>query len=194
MFSLINQLPKLIVDCGANCGHFSILVEICIKYKFSSSNAEYLLIEANPDLIDICAKNLKDTKIFHRSKIFNSLLGQKSGIGKFWINKKNYLSSSIEKGKSEYYININYLDLNTLVKDEIVDILKIDIEGAEIPFLEGYSNILENTRIILLELHNVSKIYYVEKLLNDVGFNLIYKILVNDNYLIIMQNRNRLDK
>ena len=126
--------------------------------------------------------------------IFNSLLGQKSGIGKFWINKKNYLSSSIEKGKSEYYININYLDLNTLVKDEIVDILKIDIEGAEIPFLEGYSNILENTRIILLELHNVSKIYYVEKLLNDVGFNLIYKILVNDNYLIIMQNRNRLDK
>ena len=145
-------------------------------------------------MIDICAKNLKDTKIFHRSKIFNSLLGQKSGIGKFWINKKNYLSSSIEKGKSEYYININYLDLNTLVKDEIVDILKIDIEGAEIPFLEGYSNILENTRIILLELHNVSKIYYVEKLLNDVGFNLIYKILVNDNYLIIMQNRNRLDK
>ena len=43
LFSLINQLPKLIVDCGANCGHFSILVEICIKYKFSSSNAEYLL-------------------------------------------------------------------------------------------------------------------------------------------------------
>jgi hypothetical protein len=50
MFRWLDKPPKLIVDCGGHCGHFSILADICIRSKFDSSNTEYILVEPNPHL------------------------------------------------------------------------------------------------------------------------------------------------
>src|SRR5437879_3008353 len=38
----------LIVDCGANCGHFSLLVDACIRARWGFSAARYIAVEPNP--------------------------------------------------------------------------------------------------------------------------------------------------
>jgi len=53
VFQWVKTPPKLVVDCGAHCGHFSLLADLCFASKFSSSDTRYLLIEPNPYLIPV---------------------------------------------------------------------------------------------------------------------------------------------
>src|SRR5258708_1543251 len=54
----ISSKPQLIVDCGAHCGHFSILADLCIRARFGTSDTRYVLVEPNPKLIKSLQLNL----------------------------------------------------------------------------------------------------------------------------------------
>ncbi len=43
--------PKLVVDLGAHCGHFSVLCHLATLERFGADSAEYILVEALPLLI-----------------------------------------------------------------------------------------------------------------------------------------------
>jgi FkbM family methyltransferase len=149
-----NTSPNLIVDCGAHCGHFSILADICIRKKFQTSNAEYLLIEPNPGLYPILQKNLEDAKIASRSNIILGLVGgKKEGYDTLWVHPKNYLTSSLSEIKGAKPHKINYIDLLEVIKDRTIDLMKIDIEGSEYEFIENNHALLLKTNLIFMELH-----------------------------------------
>ena len=60
LFHYISTPPQLVVDCGAHCGHFTILADICFRSKFSTLDTQYILIEPNPYLIPIIEKDIRD--------------------------------------------------------------------------------------------------------------------------------------
>ncbi|MBW4517638.1 MAG: FkbM family methyltransferase [Timaviella obliquedivisa GSE-PSE-MK23-08B] len=157
VFQWIQKPPKLVVDCGTHCGHFSILSDICIRSKFKTSDARYILIEPNPYLIPIIQKNLKNAGIQDRTFLNQALLGQKSGYGTLWINPKNFLATGIHQAVNTKPHEISYLDLSEVIEDEqSIDLMKIDIEGGEFEFIPAQIEILKRTNLVFMELHEAT--------------------------------------
>src|SRR5437016_11609727 len=69
MFQVLEQPPSLVVDCGAHCGHFTILAEQCIRARFGSTDTRYILIEPNPALLPVIRKNMFDTGLSERVEV-----------------------------------------------------------------------------------------------------------------------------
>jgi hypothetical protein len=62
----------------------------------------------------------------------------------------------------------------------IPSVIKIDVEGAEKLVLEGSLNLLlEYKPILLIEVHNITMMFYVQKILCELGYN--SEILDSDN-------------
>jgi len=155
VFKYLRSSQNLIIDCGAHCGHFSILVETCLQHKYSSLNIDsrYILVEPNPFLVKNLTKNMHDAQI-KNFKILKGLLGKNSsGFGTLWINHTNYLSASLSPSQNTRPYQVPYINLHKEVLDRTVDILKIDIEGGEYEFIESHLDLLEKTQTLFIEIH-----------------------------------------
>lgn len=191
VFQCLKEPPKLIVDCGGHCGHFSILAEICIRSKFDVSNTKYILVEPNPHLISVIRKNVTDACITERVHIEQGLLGPKSGSSTLWIDNKNYLATGLYKNKGSKPYEIPYIDLSKIVKDRVIDIMKIDIEGGEFQFIPENLDLLKVTNLVVMELHEASNEIHLELLekLKSVGLHVVYEPLKSNGQQLIILKR-----
>ncbi len=153
IFQYLPASPKLVVDCGAHCGHFSVLSNICINSKFDCLDAEYLLVEPNPHLIPILENTTKEAGLAPRTQIHHGLLGAKSGTDTLWVDPKNYLATGLSQSDRAKPYEVGYLDLDALVGNRPVDLMKIDIEGGEFDFVDANLDVLSRTNLIFMELH-----------------------------------------
>jgi FkbM family methyltransferase len=153
VFQWVHEPPKLVVDCGTHCGHFSILADICFESKFGVSNTEYLLVEPNPYLLPIIQKNVLQASLAHRIELKQGLLGARSGEGTLWINHKNYLATGLHYCKGAKPFKVPYLDLLEIVENRTIDLMKIDIEGSEFEFIRLNLELLSQVNLIFMELH-----------------------------------------
>lgn len=142
-------VPETIIDAGANVGFASLF------FKLKYPNSRIALVEIEKDNIKMVEKNLKglnNIKIYHKG-LFNK-------IGFFKVEDPYNASNSFvirEVSENEAY------DIQSTTVDEImiennfqtVDILKIDIEGAEKDLFEkNYENWLPKVKIIMVETHD----------------------------------------
>jgi FkbM family methyltransferase len=153
VFQWVHEPPKLVVDCGAHCGHFSILADICFESKFGVSNTQYLLVEPNPYLLPIIQKNVLEAGLAHRVELKQGLLGTRSGEGTLWINHKNYLATGLHYCKGAKPFKVPYLELLEIVGNRTIDLMKIDIEGGEFEFIRSNLELLSQVNLIFMELH-----------------------------------------
>lgn len=158
LFEFLQAEPKLIVDLGAHCGHFSVLCHLLLRERFNRDAASYILVEPVPLLIERATASLRAAGIFDRAQIHRGLVGQKSGHGTLHSSSHNLLASAVQKSSPEAIHPDNaavpYLDLDRLLPvTQPIDVLKIDIEGSETDLLREYPHVLARTRILLVELH-----------------------------------------
>jgi FkbM family methyltransferase len=190
LFQWIDVEPSLVIDCGAHCGHFSILADLCIEAKFGGSKTDYILIEPNPYLIPILTKNLKEFNLISRSSINQGLLGEKSGEAKLYVNHRNYLQTGLNSVSQSKAYQVPYLNLSGLIKYKTIDVMKIDIEGGEYVFIQNNLDILKITNLILMELHQEEKKLQQDTLdlLKSVGLVMVANpVEANGQQLIILK-------
>jgi FkbM family methyltransferase len=156
IFQFIHQPPTLVVDCGAHCGHFTILSDISIASKFGPSETEYMLIEPNPYLIPTIQKNLQDAGIKDRAKLTPGLLGAQAGEGTLWINPKNFLATGMQPCAGAKPHSIPFVDLHKIVGDRPIDLMKLDIEGGEFDFIQSSLDLFKQVNLLFMELHEAS--------------------------------------
>lgn len=194
IFNLVNEPPKLIVDCGAHCGHFSILADICFQNKFGVKDTEYLLIEPNPHLLPVLQKNINDTNLTSRSQIIPGLLGSQNGYDTLWINPKNYLSASLQPIKDAKPHKIQYINLLNIIGDRTIDLIKIDIEGAEYNFVKENIILLQKANLIFLELHHESldKQHELFQSLAAIGLYPATKPLASNGHQLVIFQRQQI--
>lgn len=141
--------PVNIIDAGANVGFASLF----FKLKYPKSRIALVEIESeNVKMIEKNLKGLNDIKIYHKG-LFNK-------IAFFKVEDPFHASNSFvikEVSGNEAY------DIESTTVDEImaennfqtVDILKIDIEGAEKDLFEkDYESWLPKVKIVMVETHD----------------------------------------
>jgi FkbM family methyltransferase len=177
LFEYLNEEPKLVVDLGSHCGHFSILCHLIALEKFQRDLASYVLAEPMISLFESATDNLRAAGILDRTQLHRGLIGRKAGRAVLHANRKNLLASAVQNLAAGAANSTNeaipYIDLNQLLPRALpINVLKIDIEGSEHEFVSEYSQILARTKLLLIELHGEeAAMERSHRLILNVGLN-----------------------
>jgi FkbM family methyltransferase len=195
IMSLLHSPPAQVVDCGANCGHFCILCDACVEARFGESPAAYTLIEPNPLILPILKRNLNEAGLQGRSRLSQGLLGL--GAGKsaaLWVSPRNYLSASLEKIPGGACFQVPCLQLGDIVSNQIIDVLKVDIEGAEFGLVKSEPEVFANARVLLMEIHDGDRNRDDELFskLRSLGHTLIWSPLKHGSHTLIAMRNEKL--
>jgi FkbM family methyltransferase len=140
----------VIIDCGANIG-LSILY-----FKKKYPNSKIIAFEPNPNVFTILRANLEQNHI-QGVELYNYCLSDSEGEIEFYINENfGTMEGSVfeERGGSKK-LKVKAVRLSTYIKEE-VDLVKMDIEGAEIKVLDDLkrNDKLNFVNTYLIEYHH----------------------------------------
>ncbi|MBZ0180310.1 MAG: FkbM family methyltransferase [Melioribacteraceae bacterium] len=154
----------IIYDCGSNVGtsclYFSRLYPQCKIHAF----------EADPDVYSVLMQNIKSYGMTNVTAYNKAVWKDDDGVK---ISQSGADGSSMfTEGKKIVVQSIRLSEL--LRKEEIVDLLKIDIEGAEYEVLSDCKNSLNKVNNIFLEYHSYlngeQKLGEILKIFEQSGF------------------------
>lgn len=155
-----------VVDLGANIGTFSR--RISDKYDCTC-----YAIEPNPE----CFARLGGME---RVRRFNLALADREGTTNFFVSPNSEASSFVRTSASDREIQVSMVRLDTFAKQqgiERIDLLKVDIEGAELPLLDSLSDeFLLGIGQIAVEFHDFcgliekKDVMRIERRLEALGF------------------------
>jgi FkbM family methyltransferase len=149
--------PKTIVDAGANIG----LASIYFANKYP--HAKIIAIEPEQSNFELLKDNIApypniipiQAALWHKNEIINLI---DPGIGKFGFMTE--MKDSSENLPGDFCHTVVAITLDKIMKDfnlDKIDILKIDIEGAEREVFSNTSSWIEKVDSIIIELHERMK-------------------------------------
>jgi FkbM family methyltransferase len=188
----------IVVDIGAHIGLYTI-----ISSKRIGVNGKVVAIEAHPSNFEMLNSNIKLNQLNNviplnyavyskETKVKLYLPSGESGFTKYntimpnWINTREKFVE-VNANTLDYLLQLNE------IRQEEVNWIKIDVEGAEFEVLKGATNVLSKSKdiAILMELHGPPHIYRpkVEEFLRSYNFKIEFEKSYEENgsMHIIMQ-------
>jgi FkbM family methyltransferase len=133
----ISKDCKLFVDIGANAGFYSIAV------RATSANCKVLAFECNPDVRLLFLRNVELNSI-SGIKVRSEALAETAGEAEFYVpaftgsGGGSLRDLHPDEGKAKTFrVSLIELDSQRL---QTVDLMKIDVEGAELGVIKGGIN------------------------------------------------------
>src|ERR671910_276225 len=188
----------IVIDIGAHIGLYTI-----ISSKRVGANGKVVAIEADPENFEMLTSNIKLNQLTNviplnyavyskETKLKLYLPSGESGFTKYNTIMPNWINTQ------EKFVEVNANTLDYLlqlneIRQEEVNWIKIDVEGAEFEVLKGATNVLSKSKdvAILMELHGPPHIYRpkVEELVNLYNFKIEFEKSYEENgsMHIIMQ-------
>lgn len=157
MYSQVDE-NSICIDCGANVG--------TITGAFANKGATVYAFEPNPECFEELIKKFKGNPKIHiyqkgvldrtsTMKLYKSIYHNDDSL---FFSQSSSLYSSKDNVDSKEYFEVECIDLIEFIKDlnQDIDILKIDVEGAEFQILEKLinENLYEKIEHILVETHD----------------------------------------
>jgi FkbM family methyltransferase len=138
-----SHTAPVIYDCGANVGIS------CLYFKSVYPQAKIRAFEADPQIAQLLEKNLLANGITDVSVVSKAVWTDEEGIG---IGLEGADGASVFSQGNK--IRISSVRLSKELQNEpYIDMLKIDIEGAETAVLEDCRNSLNHVAHIFIEYH-----------------------------------------
>lgn len=176
LFTLKQQgiKPSVIYDIGACVGHWTK------GAKHVWRDSSYYLIDATSSVEPIIKKLGTDYSISVLSDIDDKELT-------FWDNSVSPAGNSYYKENTSFYTDANQSTRRTITLDTLVkekgwpppDLVKLDVQGAEMDILKGASNTIKSTKHVILEAQHTEynigapKVEDVLDFMQGLGFTLI---------------------
>lgn len=160
-----------IIDVGANIGQFMIAI------KTFFPDATIFSVEPDPKIYKILKSNASH---FKKITVYNSALSNVTKQMNFYISQEFSEWSSLKKleGKKYEKIEVNAVRGDNLFKSvPQIDLLKIDVEGAELSVILGMGKILKKCRFLMIEVS-------LERMAEDPGSNNLIDLLIKNDFYI----------
>ncbi len=166
-------IPKenpIIFDVGSNVG------ETVERFKKDYKNPIINAFEPIPECFEILKNNNSNFKnIF----VHNVAIGEKEGISKFNVTNNFVSSSFFRSTQDNIEFHGNDLDISRCIEVQekrissflkqydIIDIMKIDVQGYELSVLKSADEYLKNVKLISLEIEFIP-LYENQPLFSDI--------------------------
>lgn len=173
------------IDIGSNYGYYTRIME-----KLSGPNGHVHAIDANRNLIELLNKSILDYPVEEGSGVLTHAVAISDVEGKSILKiPTRYLGgSSIVYYTNDLPSNIPHeewdkdMEVDTVLLDNVidghVDLIKIDIEGAEHLAWRGMQNVVEKTDVIVMEIGN----YLPKEFIDELYSRFTIAIIENDGY------------
>ena len=188
----------IVIDIGAHIGLYTI-----ISSKRVGANGKVVAIEADPSNFEMLKSNIKLNQLTNVTPLNYAVYSKETKVklylpsGESGFTKYNTIMPNWINAQEKFVeVNANTLDyllqLNEIRQEE-VNWIKIDVEGAEFEVLKGATNVLSKSKdvAILMELHGPPHVYRpkVEEFVNLYNFKIEFEKSYEENgsMHIIMQ-------
>ncbi len=162
-----NITAPLIVDCGSNCG------TSIVYFKNLFPNSIIIGFEADYYIFCLLKKNIEKRK-FKDVIINNNAIWKDETELQFFSEGADGGRITNNTFKTKTVNLVKSVKLSSIIKDKHVDMLKIDIEGAETEVLLECEQFLCNVENIFIEYHSFND--------SDQTLDVILKILKNNGF------------
>jgi FkbM family methyltransferase len=144
--------PRFIIDGGANVGHSSAF----LLTRFPT--ARVVAVEADDRNFELLARNI--APFGYRATAINAAIW--SHRGALAVSRGTYLdgrewSTQVVEHGSPDMPRVEGIDIGSLIKScgmDRVDLLKLDVEGAELPIFKNCQEWIGQVDVIAVELHD----------------------------------------
>lgn len=146
----------VVLDLGANVGFFTFrVVDIILRHRLKNILPEITIVEGNPETFRMLERRIRAQRLpAGNFRTIQGLVGRHSGsalIRKSALHVKSTILD-VPRGGG---IEVAFVDLNSLMEDKSeIDLLKCDIEGSELLFVENYQDLLRRAKHAVFELHH----------------------------------------
>jgi FkbM family methyltransferase len=158
--------PIHIVDVGANVGFFTLrAVQQLAARGFTDRGYGVTAVEGDGECArEFAARVFEENRLSSTVTLTHGLVGRRDGAAKLHGDS---LFRRDTRG-----VEVPFVDLDLLLSAvPRIDLLKCDIEGAELLFIENYPDLLRKVNVAVFELHsNLCDIDRCRKLLTEYGF------------------------
>ena len=185
-FKIHNFEPKLILDCGANVGYSAVY--FANKY----SQARIIAVEPEPYNFKMLQYN---THFYDNVECLHSALWSNKGYIKILPDEPGntlaFRTVNTEENDSEALKTTTISDLLTKSDMDEIDILKIDIEGAEKEVFSEEGNPdewLPKVKIMVMELHDRMKLGCSHEVFKTISKYEYFLDIYGENLLFIRQD------
>ena|ERR687892_334932 len=192
----------IVVDIGAHIGLYTI-----ISSKRVGANGKVVAIEADPGNFEMLNRNIKLNKLANVIPLNYAVYSKETKIklylpsGESGFTKYNTIMSDWVNTKDKFVeVNANTLDYllqSNQIREEEVNWIKIDVEGAEFEVLKGAHNVLSKSKdiVLLMELHGPPDVYRpkVQELVNLYNFKIELEKSYEENgsmHIIVQKSSN----
>ncbi len=177
---LIMKHNEVFVDVGANVGSHSLRIAL----DYASIGVRVIAIEAEPEAYKALVQNIKRNNLTNIDAIKiaasdhkglallyeRSYNGVRVGTGVHSILKIGNDDGNLSL-KNEKPLQIECDNLDSIISSHRADVMKIDIEGAEVLALDGATRVLKQLRKVIVEIHD-KNLERVKKILESNNFSL----------------------
>ena len=148
---------SVFIDVGANIGVYTLLAAAKIK------KGRIYSFEPIPAVVDILYQNIRTNNLVDRVTIVEKVASDQTGQEKFVtqeISEYSHISPD-QTSKSNIISSVKLDDFCKLEKIDFIDVIKIDVEGAEMKVLKGLEKYLRlgKVRNLILELNKRNSFY-----------------------------------
>ena len=162
LHAYIPQAGWTVVDLGANVGFFTV--------HAARQGTSVYAFEPNPACFARLRANVEMNDAIEAVTLFRTTLSDRAGRGRMQVERGGTTGGTVARGGDET-IRITTLDeaLADAPVDQI-DLLKLDIEGAEVEALRGAADTLTRTHRVIAEYHSRDLLAACNEILERNGF------------------------
>lgn len=160
---LTGSKPARILDLGGNIGAAAIYFHCCYP------DAEIVSVEPLPANVEMLKMNWEANGI--KGRILQAAVAHEAGEAQFYVGDVDCSSLIARPGIEKQSITVKLVTIPDIMQqmgwDEI-DLMKIDIEGGEVPLFRASAGWAPKVAVMIGELHNGYSLAEADR---DLGFN-----------------------
>ena len=171
----------IVWEVGSRDGHdgFELMRRIAAGWG-AENKSKLVCIEPNPEQAAIIRKN------YPSAVVYGLAVGDKAREAKFKVYHGNegdvgssslYMNWKKGSGLESHVITVQVVRLDSLIADEVIDIMKIDVEGYGYQALKGLGDKLNQIKVLHIETEHDSKSdVKVRKYLEERGWTITHEL------------------
>jgi FkbM family methyltransferase len=169
---------KTVVDLGANVGFTTLYLSQYLP------EARFVCVEPEPSNISLLKHNLRSMR--NRVKVIEGAVADRSGEAWFARSAPSWGGQLVENGVKGTPVRCYTMDeIIRAAGLSVIDMMKVDIEGAEKQLLSGRKDWLRNVKLLIIELHGDYSIEHFRQDLYGHGFEVFAPSASRGNRMIV---------
>jgi FkbM family methyltransferase len=148
--------PFTVLDLGANVGYFTLrVVDLMRQSSLETLASDMTLVEGSPKTCRELQDRLRPHNLsFLNLRVIHGLVGQREGNGVIHESAL-HVKNTIMNVEQHRGARVDFVDLYEIMENRSkIDLLKCDVEGAELLFIRNYGDLLRRVKNAVFEFHH----------------------------------------